>query len=306
MPLPFQHLISAEQLTPETISAVFSVADEMDKIWTSGTRSKLLEEKIVALLFYEPSSRTMLSFQAAAQGLTAGTILAHGRQNSSMQKGETVEDTIRMVARYSDLIVMRHPDAGSAEQAANVSHVPFVNAGDGGNQHPTQALLDVYTIQQKKGRLENLHIAFACDPKQSRTIRSLAMVMSQYAGSRFTFIGPESLRASRDLLDILDERGVPYEEAYSLEAGLDADILYMNRLQEERFEDPKEFEKYRKQFILTADMVQGKEVLVMDPLPRIDEIHTSVDSLPNAAYFDQARNGVITRMALLAMLLGKA
>ena len=173
MPLPFEHLTSAQQLSKEVVADVFAVADEMEKIWSSGKRSKLLEDKIIALLFYEPSSRTMLSFQAAVQGLSAGMELAHGRQNSSMEKGESIEDTIRMVARYSDLIVMRHPEAGSADKAASVSHVPFINAGDGGNQHPTQSLLDLYTIKKEKGSLDGLHVAFACDPLHSRTIRSL-------------------------------------------------------------------------------------------------------------------------------------
>jgi len=306
MPLPFQHLTSAEQLTKEAVSAIFGVADEMEKIWSSGTRSKMLEEKIVALLFYEPSSRTMLSFQAATQGLSAGMILAQGREGSSLTKGESIEDTIRMVARYSDLIVMRHPQTGSANIAASVSHVPFINAGDGGNQHPTQALLDLYTIQKERGTLENLHIAFACDPLHSRTIRSLAWVLSQYKGTRCTFISPPSLKASKDLLAHLDKNGVPYEETDDLMAGVDADILYMNRLQEERFDDPREFESNRKKYVLTADMLTGKDVLVMDPLPRVDEIDVSVDELKNAVYFDQARNGVLVRMALLAMLLGKA
>jgi len=306
MPLPFEHLTSAQQLSKEVVASVFAVADDMEKIWSSGKRSKLLEDKIIALLFYEPSSRTMLSFQAAVQGLSAGMELAHGRQNSSMAKGESIEDTIRMVARYSDLIVMRHPEAGSADKAASVSHVPFINAGDGANEHPTQCLLDLYTIQKEKGSLNGLHVAFACDPLQSRTIRSLALGLSQYDDIRFTFISPESLKASKDMLDVFDDRGVAYEETTELSAGIDADILYMNRLQEERFNDHKEFEKYRDQYVLTADMLKGKDTLIMDPLPRIDEIATDVDDLPNAVYFDQARNGVLVRMALMAMLLGKA
>ena len=306
MPLPFQHLISAKQLTPEVVDSIFKVADEMEKVWSSGTRSTLLQEKIIALLFYEASSRTMLSFQAAVQGLSAGMILAQGKEGSSLIKGESIEDTIRMVARYSDLVIMRHPNAGSADSAAAVSHVPFINAGDGGNEHPTQALLDLYTIHKEVGRLENLHVAFACDPLHSRTIRSLALVLSQYKGNRFTFIGPKNLWISDDLRKALKKRKVPFEETEDLTQGIDADILYMNRLQEERFKDHAEFDKHRKNYVLTANMLKGKDTLIMDPLPRVNEIAADVDDLPNAVYFQQARNGVPVRMALLAMLLGKA
>src|SRR3989344_2823067 len=306
MPLPFTHLISSAQLTKEVVESVFAVAEKMEEVQKKQGRTDLLKDKVVALLFYEPSSRTMLSFQSAASRLGAGIVLAQGREMSSMKKGESLEDTIRMVMSYADLIVMRHPEAGTAARAASVSTVPFINAGDGGNEHPTQALLDLYTIHKEKGTLENLHVAFACDPLHSRTIRSLALTLSQYKGTRFTFISPPSLKASPDLLKKLKERGVSCEEVSDLKAGANADILYMNRLQEERFEDKSEFEKYRKSFVLNASMLKGKKVLIMDPLPRIDEIDTSVDALPNAIYFRQAANGVPVRMALIAMLLGKA
>jgi aspartate carbamoyltransferase len=304
--LPFQHLTSARQLTPETIEALWRVANGMEKMQREEGRTQLLKGKVIALLFYEASSRTMLSFQSAAQRLGAGMLLAQGKEWSSFQKGESVEDTIRMVAGYADLIVMRHPEAGSAERAAAVSTAPFINAGDGWNEHPTQALLDVYTIRQVRGTLEGLHIAFACDPLHSRTIRSLALVLSQYKGNRFLFISPPSLRISEDLRSILQGRGVPFEETTDLQRGTEADILYMNRLQEERFPNRAEFEAHRKDAVLTAAMLRGKGVLVMDPLPRVDEITTDVDVLPNALYFQQARNGVPVRMALLAMMLGKA
>ena len=225
---------------------------------------------------------------------------------SSMKKGESLEDTINMVMGYADLIVMRHPEAGAADRAAGVSSVPFINAGDGPNEHPTQALLDLYTIKKELGRFDNLHVAFACDPKHSRTIRSLAKTLSQYKNNRFTFISLDNFRMEDDLRQILTERGVEIEETTDLCKGTDADILYMNRLQEERFENHDEFEKHRKDFILTAKMLDGKKAIIMDPLPRIDEIETSVDALPNAAYFREAHNGIPVRMALLAILLGKA
>lgn len=305
MPLPFQHLTSAKQLTPDVLDAVFPVAKKMEESIKKG-RTDLLKDHVIALLFYEPSSRTMLSFEAATQRLGAGMILAQGKEMSSLKKGESVEDTIRMVMGYADLIVMRHQESGSAEHAASVSTVPFINAGDGWNEHPTQALLDAYTIQKELGKLEGLHVAFAADPLHSRTIRSLALVLSQFKENRFTFIGPESLWISDDLKTTLNERGIAFEETTDLTKGTDADILYMNRLQEERFEDHAEFEAHRKDAVLTAEMLKGKDVLVMDPLPRIDEIETDVDVLPNAIYFKQAKNGVPIRMALLAMMLGKA
>lgn len=306
MDLPFQHLISSRQLTKESMSELFRIADEMDEVWTSGSRTDLLKDKIVALLFYEPSSRTMLSFQAATQGLSAGMIFAQGEDGSSFKKGESIEDTIKVVARYSDIIVMRHPDAGSAERAAGVSHVPFINAGDGPNEHPTQALLDVYTIRKEIGRLDNLHVSFSVDAKHSRTIRSLAMLLSQYSGMKFTFITPPELRVEPELLGELKDAGVECNEVFEMEEGLDADILYMNRLQKERVKDGGDYERYRSKYCVTADMLKGKDILVMDPLPRVGEIATDVDDLPNAVYFDQVRNGVLARMALLAKMLGKA
>jgi aspartate carbamoyltransferase catalytic subunit len=306
MSLPFRHLTSAAQLTPEVVKSIFTVAKNMEKIVTEKGRTDLLRDKVVANLFYEPSSRTMLSFQAAASRLGAGIIIAQGKEMSSIKKGESIEDTIRMVMGYADLIVMRHPESGAAERAASVSAVPFINAGDGANEHPTQALLDLYTIWKEKGKLSNVHVAFACDPLHSRTIRSLARSLSHYPGNRFTFISPPSLRASPELLAELKGEGVECGESSDLREGTNADILYMNRLQEERFTDPGEFQRLRKEFILTAPMLSGKNVTIMDPLPRIDEIDPSVDALPNARYFAQAHNGIPIRMALLAMMSGKA
>ena len=305
MTLPFTHLTHVSQLTPETVSKIFAIADQMEEIVENDKRSELLTDCIVALLFYEPSSRTMLSFQAACKRLSAGTILAHGKAMSSMEKGENIEDTIRMVAGYSDLIVLRHPDIGSADKAAGVSDVPVINGGDGGNQHPTQSILDLYTIQKETGALEGHHIALSCDPKHSRTIRSLALLLSNYQGTKITFVAPESLRAGEELIEQLRSNGAEVVETDSLAEGAAADILYMNRLQSERFEDFSEFEKYREEYCLTAAMLEGRDTLVLDPLPRVGEIAFEVDSLPNAAYFRQAKNGVAVRMALLAMLLGK-
>lgn len=305
MPLGFRHLVSVSQLTAGDIEAVVRCAQEMEKALEKGGDDRL-QGKILAALFLEPSTRTRLSFESAMLRLGGRVISVSDGSQSSMKKGESIEDTIRMAERYADVICMRHPEPGSAARAAAVSAVPFLNAGDGGNEHPTQALLDLYTIRKEKGTLEGLHVAFSCDPLHSRTIRSLALLLSRYQGNRFTFISPDSLRASPDLLKTLRAAGADVTETADLRAGTDADILYMNRLQQERFEDPREFEKLRYDYVLTAQMLAGKDVLVMDPLPRIDEIAVEVDALHNAAYFRQAGNGVPVRMALLALMLGAA
>ena len=297
-------VISPSQIDRKTLEELFEEAEKISKQEWSRTCPPTLNCKVMASLFYEPSTRTRFSFEAAMLKLGGKVISTeNARLSSSAVKGESLEDTIRMVSGYADLIVLRHPQNGAAEIAAKVSSVPIVNAGDGGNEHPTQAMLDMYTIKKEKGRLNNLHVALACDPKHSRTIRSLALLLGLYEGNRLTFISPDSLRADPEFLKKLSERGIPFEEASELKAGLDADVLYINRLQQERFADPAEFEKNRKLLVLKADMLKGKQVTVLDPLPRIDEIATDVDALPNAAYFRQAQNGLYVRMALLQTLL---
>lgn len=306
MALPFQHFTKASQLTPEALGYIFPIAKKMEAVVKKKGRCDLAKDKVIAVLMYEPSTRTSLSFQSAAARLGAGCIVAQGKESSSMKKGESIEDTIRMVESFSDLIVMRHPEEGSANKAERISSVPFINGGDGGNEHPTQALLDVYTIYKEKGSLENLHVAFGFDPKHSRCVRSLAIVLSQYTGNTFTFISPSSLRMNDDLRELLTQQNIEFTETENLEEGTKADIFYINRLQEERFKNHDEFEQQRKLFVLHADHVKGKKVLIMSPLPRIDDIDVSVDTMPNAKYFAAAKNGIPTRMALLAMMLGKA
>jgi len=300
------NLVSVRQLTPESVARLFAVADDMADLCRTRGRADLLRDKVVALLFFEPSSRTMLSFQAAAQRLEAGVILAQGRDMSSLKKGESIEDTIRVVAGYADLIVMRHDVPGSAERAASVCDVPFINAGDGSNEHPTQALVDVYTIWKEKHTLEELHVAMGLDPLQSRAIHSLTLLLSQYRGVRFTFVSPPALRLPPHLAQHLRDRLVPFDETDDLGRGLAADVFYVNRLQEERFADHEMFEHWRRQLTLRREMVEGKSCLVLDPLPRIDEIAADVDDLQQAAYFRQARLALPVRMALLATLFGRA
>lgn len=306
MPLPFQHLVSADQITREVMEDIFSVSQKMEKVIEGEGRSDLLEKNVIATLFYEPSSRTMLSFQVAVQRLGGGMILAQGREMSSMKKGETIEDTIRMVTQYADLIVMRHPESGAAEKAAKVCTVPFINSGDGGNEHPTQALLDLYTIQKEFGTLEGLHIALAGDLLYGRTVHSLGKLLARIPGTKLTLIAPKELMMPEDVKKAFSENSVEYAETENLEEGTNADILYMTRVQGERFADKAEFERLKDKYILKADLLKDSKTKVMHPLPRVNEISTDIDELPNALYFTQAKNGVPVRMALLAMMLGKA
>lgn len=303
--LPFKSLISSKQLTPEIIAMLFEVIDKMAADVESKGRVDLLDDKIVALLFFEPSSRTMLSFQTAAQRLKAGTVFAQNASSTSFEKGESIEDLIQIVAGYADIIVMRHAQPGSAAIAADTSDVPFINAGDGGNEHPTQSLIDAYTIHENKDRLSNLNVAFGYDSLQSRSIHSLSRLLAQYPGNRFTFIGPEELFPSDDLLDELRGQGVECLLQSELDSLAEFDVVYVNRLQEERFPDRALFEENRKKFRLEREDVAGTDAIILDPLPRIDEISTDVDALSNAVYFKQASYGVPVRMALLALMLGR-
>jgi len=304
--LPFKSLTSSKQLTPEIIDKLFVVINDMATSIQSEGRIELLDDKVVALLFFEPSSRTMMSFQSAAQRLKAGMVFAQNAASTSFEKGESLEDLIRMVESYSDLIVMRHAMPGSADIAANTSKVPFINAGDGGNEHPTQALIDAYTIYKKKGRLNRLKIVFGFDSLQSRSIHSLSRLLAQYENNHFTFTGPKELEPKPDLVAELESLGVKCEIQGEVNLHDGYDVAYVNRLQEERFENREVFEENRQKYRLTKADVENSGCLILDPLPRIDEIATEVDELPNAVYFEQASYGVPVRMALLAMLLGKA
>lgn len=304
MPLSFQHLTSTNQLSREDVELLLVESAAMEDVLQKGGDDRL-HGKILANLFYEPSTRTHLSFAAAMHRLGGRVISTESVQFSSLYKGETIEDTIRVVGQYADLICMRHPEVGSADRAASVSPVPFINAGDGPGQHPTQALLDLYTIQKERGSLNGIHIAMVGDLKYGRTVHSLSILLALYKDVHFTFISPQELRMPGNIVNVLEKAGLTYEESESLENGLSANIIYMTRVQKERFEDKSEYERLRLKYILTADHVQGEDVTVMHPLPRVGEIDADVDHLPNAAYFREVKNGVVVRMALLAMMLEK-
>lgn len=305
MPLPFQHLTSTKQLSRADTEAILRVAADMEKIRSQG-KSDLLKGKVLASLFYEPSTRTRLSFETAMLRLGGDVLTAEGIQFSSLYKGETIEDTMEMVGQYADIIAMRHPDQGSADKAAAASKVPFINAGDGPGQHPTQALLDLYTINDELGKVDDLNIAMVGDLRYGRTVHSLSYLLGLYNNIRFTLISPKELTMPEKVTSFLDEKKIPYELHDDIAAGLDCDVMYMTRVQQERFTDKSEYERLKLKYVLTAAQLKGKKVKIMHPLPRVGEISTDVDSLPNAVYFRQAGNGVPVRMALLAMLLKKA
>ena len=305
MPLSFQHLTSTKQISREDADTILAVCKDMESVLEAGGDDRL-KHKVLASLFYEPSTRTRLSFEAAMHRLGGNVVTSVGMQFSSLYKGETIEDSIMMASQYADAIVMRHPDAGSADLAAAVSEVPFINAGDGPAQHPTQGLLDLYTVQKERGKLQGIHVAMVGDLKFGRTVHSLSFLMGLYEDVRFTFVSPPELQMPEKVTSFCEEKGIAFTETENLEDGLDADVVYMTRIQKERFEDESDYEKLKGCYVLTADHLEGRDATVMHPLPRVDEISTDVDALPNAAYFRQAKNGLVLRMALLSLLLGKA
>ncbi len=304
MLLPFKHFISTKQLTRSAADAILTKAEEMETVIAKGGDGRL-HGKILAALFYEPSTRTRLSFETAMCRLGGDVISAEGIQFSSLYKGETVEDTMMMVGQYADIIVMRHPEAGSADRAASVSPVPFINAGDGPGQHPTQAMLDLYTIKKECGKLDGLRIAMVGDLRYGRTVHSLSFLLGLYNNVHFTLVSPKELTMPPKVTDFYKDHKITYVETDDITAGLDCDVLYMTRVQQERFTDKAEYERLKLKYILTADMLKGRKTVVMHPLPRVGEIETGVDALPNAAYFRQAHNGVPVRMALLDLLLAR-
>ena len=295
-------LISIHDFSKEEILHILSVAAEMEK----NKSQKILEGKVVACLFFEPSTRTRLSFETAANRLGARVIGFSDIKNTSITKGETLKDTIKMVSNYVDLIVMRHPLEGAARYASEVCDIPVVNAGDGANQHPSQTLLDLYTILETQGRLENVTINMVGDLKYGRTVHSLLQAMSHF-NPQFTFTAPQELRLPEEYRAFLRGKGIPFTETASLQEHLnDCDILYMTRVQQERFSDPMEYEKVKNVYRLEASMLGGvrDNMKILHPLPRVDEIATDVDDTKYAYFYKQAENGMYVRMAIISYLLG--
>lgn len=305
---PIRHVVKSQQFNQEALDHVFKVAREMELVRPGTDESRQLQGAIMSTLFYEPSTRTRLSFESAMARL-GGTILTteSAAEFSSAAKGETLEDTIRTVEGYADLVVLRHFQAGSAEKAASAASIPIINAGDGPGQHPTQALLDVYTIQREIGRLDNFRIGLIGDLANGRTVRSLAYVLSMYPGVKMYFVAPDVCRMKDDIKTYLSGVGVDWEEVDDLaQVAADVDVLYQTRIQKERFQDrPDDYEKAKGKYIINTETMKQlkKDAIVMHPLPRVDEIDPEVDSDPRAAYFRQARNGLYVRMALLKLCL---
>ena len=296
-------LVSVANLPKEKILNLIRMGQEFEK----RPNRKLLDGRIVATLFFEPSTRTRLSFETAANRLGAKVIGFTDPKVTSSTKGETLKDTIMMVSNYADVIVMRHYLEGAAKYASEVSPVPVVNAGDGANQHPSQTLLDLYSINKTQGKLDDLHILLVGDLTYGRTVHSLIMAMRHF-NPTFHFIAPEELSMPEELKAYCREQGIKYEEQtdFNEEVIAKADIIYMTRVQRERFTDLMEYERVKDVYILRAAMLRNAKpnMKILHPLPRVNEIAYDVDDDPHAYYFEQARNGLYAREAIICDVLG--
>lgn len=300
-----RHVVESQQFSRRLLEQLFERADEMrtDPHRFAGR----LQGRIMAALFYEPSTRTRLSFESAMLRLGGRTIgTDNAREFSSAAKGETLEDTVRIVAGYADVIVLRHHEEGAARRAAAVSEVPVINAGDGKGQHPTQSLLDLYTVRLERGRIDGVRLAMVGDLANGRTARSLAYLLSKYRDVELWFVAPPQVAMGRDIKEHLDEQGIRWHETGDLDAVLpEVDVVYQTRIQKERFTDESSYLAVQGVYVIDRDALgrMPPDAIVMHPLPRLDEIDRAVDEDPRAAYFRQARNGVQVRMALLDMVL---
>ena len=295
-------LISITDFSTEEILRILEIAEDFER----HPEPHLLDGKVVATLFFEPSTRTRLSFESAANRL-GGRVIGFSDPNiSSVSKGETLKDTIRIVSNYCDLIVMRHPLEGSCRYASEVATVPVINAGDGAHQHPTQTLLDMYSIKKTQGRLDNINIFMVGDLKYGRTVHSLVQAMSPF-NPIFNFISHPKLKMPKEYLDFLDSKHVKYYEHEQFNDIIsEADIIYMTRVQRERFQDLMEYEKTKDLYILRNSMLENTKptMKILHPLPRVNEIAQDVDTNPKAYYFEQALNGVYARQAVISYVLG--
>jgi len=303
-------ILSVDQFDRDTLSYIFTRSREMQELVERVGGCDLLKGYVLACLFYEPSTRTSASFIAAMERLGGGIIpITQGVQFSSVSKGESLPDTIRTLEQYADLIVLRHPEIGSAQLAADYASVPVINAGDGTGEHPTQALLDLFTIRQELGRVDGLKVAMVGDLRNGRTVHSLTRLLMQYDDISLRFVSPETLRLPMTLMNEIIDRGIKVRETPDVADVIEnADVLYVTRIQKERFGDPKQYEEVKDCYEITTELMTHakKDMVIMHPLPRVGEIHYRVDDDPRAAYFRQVKNGMYVRMALLAAVLGKA
>ena len=302
---PMHHIISTREYSKEMFDEILEMAEKLEPIARGEQHSTILDGKILALLFFEPSTRTRMSFETAMYRL-GGKVLNMGSvEASSIAKGESLSDTIRVTSQYADAIVLRHPREGAALMASEYSSSPVINGGDGAGHHPTQTLLDLYTIK-RESRLENLNIALAGDLKYGRTVHSLCYALSRY-NAQITLVSPPELKLPDRIVDDLKKRNIHIHETESLEDVIEnIDVLYMTRIQKERFPDPAEFNRISYKMRLTKDLIQkGKPSLrIMHPLPRVNEISPEIDDTPHAGYFKQAFYGVPVRMAILCKVMG--
>lgn len=306
MSLKGKHLIDPDQLSFNEIHEIINLGLDMEQ--NPAKYSKVCEGKILGTMFFEPSTRTRLSFESAMLRM-GGTVLGFSDvTTSSVTKGESVADTIRVLDDYADVLVMRHPVAGTPMEASQYSTVPVINGGDGGHQHPTQTLTDLITIQKYHGEIRGLKVAFCGDLLFGRTVHSLLKTLSRFPDMEFILISPPELHIPEDLkAEVIEKYNVKITETDSLEKYMsEIDILYMTRIQKERFANQEDYEKLKDSYVLTNSLLENakKDLIILHPLPRVNEIHTEVDSDPRAKYFEQARMGVYVRMALMALLLG--
>ena len=297
-----KHVVESQQFGRKLLSSLFSMADKLEK-----KTETPLKGKIMAALFYEPSTRTRFSFESAMLRLGRSVITTeNAKEFSSAAKGETLEDSIRVINNYVDVIVLRHYEEGASARAARVSRVPVINAGDGAGQHPTQALLDLYTIKKELGKIDGISIAFVGDLLHGRTIRSLSYLLGKYKNIKIYFVSPRALKVGEDIKAYLKKYKVDYTETADLDSVVPkVDVLYQTRIQKERFKNEKEYQKLKGCYQIDRKLVKRMKAksIIMHPLPRVDEILPEVDKSPKAIYFKQARYGLLIRMALLKYLL---
>jgi len=296
-------VISIKDFTREEIDYILRISSEMESLVRTG--SDVLKSRVMATLFFEPSTRTRLSFETAMYKLGGSVIGFSEPEVTSIRKGENLADTVRVVEKYADIIVLRHPAEGAARFAAEYAEIPVINAGSGAEEHPTQAILDLYTILKEKGRIDGLNIALMGDLRYGRTVHSLAYALSLY-DVRLFLVSPELLKIRREVLEDIKSRIKVLEYSNIEEILPEVDVLYVTRIQKERFPDLAEYEKVRGSYIVDLNVLRmaKSDLIILHPLPRVEEISVEVDSTPFARYFEQVRNGLVTRMALLALILG--
>jgi aspartate carbamoyltransferase catalytic subunit len=300
-------ILHGNQFSKKDVEGIIRIALNFERELKKKDSLSLLKGKILATLFFEPSTRTRLSFETAMQRLGGGVISMASAESSSAAKGETVGDTARTVSQYADAIVIRHPRIGSAKEAADAALIPVINAGDGTGQHPTQALLDIYTIHKEVGPLKNLVVSMVGDLKNGRTVHALVELLSLFR-TRLYFVSPNTLRMPEEIIFHLKQKGIEIEETEDFKkAASESHLVYMTRIQKERFDNLSEYERVKGYYVIDERFLKElkKKITILHPLPRVDEITPEVDAYSGAAYFRQVRNGVFVRMALLAMVLGK-